>query len=398
MARRVAVLEHGATISERLAIASICRCFGGAAIEAAVAGAGRASRRQRELPAHVVVYYVIAMALLMHVNLREVLRCLLAGLRSVTGAAGPKVTGKSGISQARTRLGSEPLRRLCETEVKPIATAASKGAWYRGLRLVSLDGGVLDLPDEPGNRQAFGSPRTHSGDCSFPQIRFIGLAEIGTHVLFGMAMAPYRTSEVELAHAAVQHLAAGMLCLADRGFFGVRLFEQAKAAGAELLWRAPGSAVLPVGEALADGSYLSELSNWQRRRSKGSPSVAVRVIDYRLDGVSNHEQTFRLVTTLLDPAQAPAEELAALYQQRWAIELAFDELKTHLRGQRIALRSKTPELVRQEFYGLLLAHFAVRGLMHEAACQVDQEPARWSFSHSLSVIRRKLVKTAPLSP
>jgi hypothetical protein len=236
------------------------------------------------------------------------------------------------------------------------------------------------------------------GDCSFPQLRFVGLAEIGTHVLFGMAMAPYRSSEVELAHDAVQRLTAGMLCLADRGFFGVRLFEQAKATGAELLWRAPGSAVLPVGEALADGSYRSELSNWQRRRSKGAAGIAVRVIDYRLDGVSNHEQTFRLVTTLLDPDQAPAAELAALYQQRWEIELAFDELKTHLRGRRITLRSKTPELVRQEFYGLLLAHFAVRGLMHEAACQVDEDPDRLSFAHSLSVIRRNLVKMVPLSP
>jgi IS4 transposase len=193
-------------------------------------------------------------------------------------------------------------------------------------------------------------------------------------------------------------LQPGMLCLADRNFFGFRLWNQARARGADLLWRIKKNLRLRVETLLADGSYLSRIYPSERDWRHRTNGVVVRVVDYRLEGVANAEPIYRLVTTILDPAQAPAEELAALYHERWEIEGALDELKTHLRGAQIVLRSKTPDLVRQEFYGLLLAHFAVRGLMHEAALKAGEDPDRLSFLHAVRVVRRKLPLYGAIPP
>jgi Transposase DDE domain len=185
-------------------------------------------------------------------------------------------------------------------------------------------------------------------------------------------------------------LQQGMLCLADRNFFGFALWNQARAQGADLLWRVKKNLRLPVEKPLPDGSYQSRIYASEKDRRHGTDGVVVRVIDYRLEGVAEAEPLYRLVTTILDPPAAPAGELAALYQERWEIEGALDELKTHLRGAQIILRSKTPDLVRQEFYGLLMAHFAIRGLMHEAALKAGEDPDRLSFLHAVRVVRRKL--------
>ncbi len=337
------------------------------------------------------------MALFMHVNLREVLFCLMEGLRLIRGVD-LKVTGKSGISQARSRIGAEPLRYLYEHHVKPLANKDTKGAWFHGRRLVSLDGSFLDLADEKENRQAFGGPNTYVDRCPFPQIRFVCLAEIGTHVLFAARMDTYRTSEQALAREVITALKPGMLCLADRAFSGMAFWNQALTTGADLLFRVRTDRGMAVDQILPDGSYLSRL---RRRypRPRHKESQPVRVIEYRVEGVEwSEDLTFRLITTLLDPDEFPAEELAKLYQQRWEIETAFDELKTHLRGARMCLRSKTPELVRQEFYGLMLAHFAVRGLMHEAAQKANVDPDDLSFTHSLRVLRRTLPLGPAISP
>jgi hypothetical protein len=221
-------------------------------------------------------------------------------------------------------------------------------------------------------------------------VRFVSLVENGTHVLFGTQMADYRTGEITLAKKVIPNLQADMLCLADRNFFGFDLWELAHATGADLLWRVRNNLRLPCDERLADGSYLSHIRPSWRSRGQEKPTVPVRVIEYRLEGVPGTGEIYRLITTILEIHQAPAAELAALYHERWEIETAFDELKTHLRGRNIVLRSKTPELVRQEFYGLMMAHFAIRGLMHEAALKADIDPDHVSFVHAVRVIRRKL--------
>jgi len=399
MARTLAELPKGSRITDYISLGVVAKTFPVATVKSVLEATGRSSRRQRELPAYVVVYYVIALALYMQSSYREVLRCLLEGIQWLLNPTTRiKVTGKSGISQARTRLGVEPLKQLHDQTVRPIAVEATKGAWYRNWRVVSLDGSTLDVADEDANHEAFGRPVAQRGKSAFPQIRFVSLVENGTHVLFGTQMRGYGTAELVLAKGVLPWLGQGMLCLADRYFFGFEFWRQARATGANLLWRIRKNLRLACERRLADGSYLSRIYPSERDRRYNTNGVVVRVIDYRLEGVAGAEPIYRLVTTILDPDKAPAPELAALYHERWEIETALDELKTHLRGARIVLRSKTPDLVRQEFYGLLLAHFAIRGLMHEAALKADEDPDRLSFVHAVRVIRRKLASFHAIPP
>ena len=399
MARTLAELPKGSRITDYISLGVVAKTFPVATVKSVLEATGRSSRRQRELPAHVVVYYVIALALYMQSSYREVLRGLLEGIQWLLNpTARLKVTGKSGISQARTRLGVEPVKQLHDQIVCPIATEATKGAWFRGWRVVSLDGSTLDVADEQVNDAAFGRPVAQRGKSAFPQIRFVSLVENGTHVLFGTQMAGYGTSEMTLAKGVLPRLGQGMLCLADRYFFSFELWRQARGTGSELLWRIRKNLRLPCEQRLDDGSYLSRIYPSQEDRRRNTNGVVVRVIDYQLENVAGAEPMYRLVTTILDPEKAPAPELAALYHERWEIETALDELKTHLRGARIVLRSKTPDLVRQEFYGLLMAHFAIRGLMHEAALKADEDPDRLSFVHAVRVIRRKLTSFAAIPP
>jgi Insertion element 4 transposase N-terminal/Transposase DDE domain len=399
MGRAPAALPVGSRISDYISLGVIANTFPANTVHSILNATGKASIRERDLPAHVVVYLVIAMALYMHSSSREVLRCLLEGLQWLLGpSATIKVAGKSGISQARTRLGWKPMRQLHDEVVKPIATPTTRGAWYRRWRVVSLDGSTLDIADEPANEEAFGRPGSDRGISAFPQIRFVSLVENGTHVLFGSQMAGYRTSEIALAKAVLPLLQPGMLCLADRNFFGYALWDQARATGADLLWRVKARQIrLPCEQRLPDGSYLSRIYPNEDRRHKTN-GIKVRVIEYELKDVEGSEPVYRLVTTILDHEQAPAEELAALYHERWEIETALDEFKTHLRGAGVVLRSKTPDLVRQEFYGFLMAHFATRGLMHEAAIRADIDPDCLSFLHAVRVIRRKIGGFAAIPP
>jgi hypothetical protein len=399
MARTIAELPKGTRITDYISLGVLATTFPLPQVEAVLASQKKTSRRQRDLPAHVVVYYVIALALFMQVSYREVLRCLLEGLAWLRGPrSGVKITGKSGISQARTRLGWAVLQQLHDEVVKPVAAKNTPGAWYRRWRLVSLDGSTLEVADEKENVQAFGRPSASRGTSAYPQIRFVSLVENGTHVLWGTRLGDYGTGEITLAQEVMVSLQKGMLCLADRNFFGFALWKQARARGADLLWRVKKNMRLPVEKLLPDGSYWSRIYASEKDRRHGTDGVVVRVIDYRLEGVADAEPLYRLVTTLLDPTAAPAGELAALYQERWEIEGALDELKTHLRGAQIILRSKTPDLVRQEFYGLLMAHFAIRGLMHEAAGKVGEDPDRLSFLHAVRVVRRKLPLYGAIPP
>jgi transposase IS4-like protein/DDE family transposase len=398
MAGAPAGLPAGVRLSDHISLGVIARAVPPERVREVLAETGKTSERERDLPAQVMVYYAIALALYMGSSTREVLRCLLEGLRWLWGAEAVKVAGKSGISQARSRLGEVPLRRLYDEVVRPIATRATKGAWYRRWRLVSLDGSCLDVADTEANRAEFGVPGASRGASAFPQLRFVSLVENGTHVLFGTRLGGYAEGETTLAHAVLAALRPGMLCLADRQFFGYALWQAAMATGADLLWRVKHNLRLPREVVLADGSYLTRVYPSDKDRRHRTGGVQVRVVEYRLEGLAEAEPLYRLVTTILDPAQAVAAELAALYHERWEIEGAFAELKTQLRGAQVVLRSKTPELVGQEFWGLLLAHFAVRGLMHEAGLKADEDPDRLSFAHAVHVVRRKMPLLAALSP
>lgn len=399
MARTVAELPSGTRITDFISLGVVTKTFPITMIESALKETGKASIRKRDLPAQVVIYYVIALAFYMQSSYREVLRCLLEGIKWLLGPeAIIKVTGKSGISQARTRLGWEPVRQLHDEIVRPIAVESTKGAWYKVWRLVSVDGSTLDTADEKGNEEAFGRPSSKRGSSAFPKLRFVSLVENGTHVLFGTRMGSYKTGEITLAKEVLASLCKGMLCLADRNFYGFELWKQASGTGADLLWRIKGNIGLPCEKRLPDGSYLSRVYASQKDQRHKKNGVLVRVIEYRLEGVEGAEPIYRLLTTILDHEVAPAEELAALYHERWEIETALDELKTHLRGSNIVLRSKTPDLVRQEFYGLMMAHFAIRGLMHEAALRVDEDADGLSFLHAVRVVRRKIASFAAIPP
>jgi len=290
------------------------------------------------------------------------------------------------------------LQKLYDGVVTPLAARRTKGAWYKQWKLVSLDGSTLDVADTAENQQAFGRPRASRGSRAYPKIRFVGLLESGTHVLWAARMDKYKTDEITLATRVVPALRQGMLCLADRFFPGYKLWQKAAQTGADLLWRVRKNARLEVGKRLADGSYLSRIYASTAHRRKRRKAMLVRVMEYRLQDVPGAETIYRLITTILDAKLAPAKELAALYHERGEIETTLDELKTHLRGAQIVLRSKTPELVQQEFYGLLMAHFAIRGLMHEAALRADQAPDRLSFVHAVRVVQRRLPRYVAMPP
>jgi hypothetical protein len=399
MARTLAELPAGSRVTDYISLGVIAKFFPVEKIHDVLKQTNRASVRERDLPAHVVVYYVIALALYMRSSYREVLRCLLEGVQWLLDpSAKVKVAGKSGISQARSRLGVEPVKKLYDMVVTPIAEKQTKGAWFRQWRLVSLDGSTLDVADTAENDEAFGRPGASRGSSAFPKIRFVALLENGTHVLWAAHMDQYATDELTLAAKVIPSLRKGMLCMADRFFPSYKLWRMAAKTGADLLWRTRQNARLDVEKRLPDGSYLSRIYASTSDRRNGRNGIVVRVIDYRLKDVEGSEPLYRLITTILDHKQAPAKELAALYHERWEIETSLDELKTHLRGAQIVLRSKTPDLVRQEFFGLMMAHFAVRGLMHEAALKADEDPDRLSFLHSVHVVQRRMARYAAIPP
>jgi hypothetical protein len=360
---------------------------------------GRGSQRNRQLPAPAVVYYVMALALWREAPLEEVLRVVCEGLQWLGGGQGEAVqASKSAISQARTRLGPEVMQRLAQRVLRPLAAPDAPGAWYRGLRLMALDGSCMDVADERANAEYFGYPTATRGQSAFPQARVLALVECGTRVITAADLAPYARSEKAIAAAALpQWLQRDMLVIADRGFYSFKLWAVACDSGAALLWRVSATLKLSAEQVLPDGSYLSTV--YDSQDSARRHGCRVRVIEYTLaDSAVPTQDSYRLVTNLLDPQRAPAQELAALYHERWEIEGVFDEFKTHLRANSTVLRSKTPDLVQQELWGLLLAHFAIRQLMAQAAWERALDPDRLSFTHAVRVIKRKLPQAAAIPP
>jgi hypothetical protein len=294
MARTPANLPEGSRITDYLSLGVITKTFPLERVRSVLAVTGKTSVRERDLPAHVVVYYAIALALYMQSSYREVLRCLLEGLQWLMDPAlTVRVSGNSGISQARTRLGWEPMRQLHDEVVKPIAVASTRGAWYGQWRLVSLDGSTMDVADEKTNDEVFGRPGSSRGSSAFPKLRFVSLVENGTHVLFGTRMSPYATGENTLAKEVVGALDSGMLCLADRGFFGYEMWQRALATQAQLLWRIKANAALPCDKRLADGSYLSRIYPCDKDKRLQTNATVLRVIEYQLEGVADAEPIYR---------------------------------------------------------------------------------------------------------
>ena len=380
-------------LTDHVALGVLTATFPSALVDAVLEATGRREQRQRLLPARLVVYYVLALTLFPQAGYEEVLRSLTEGLAWTSGwTTRWALPSTVAISKARARLGAAPLAELFARACRPLATPATPGAFYRGLRLVSLDGTTFDVADTPDHAAHFGRPGSGRGEgAAFPQLRLLALAECGTHAMFAAAMGPCTSGEPTYAKELVGALGPGMLCLADRGFTAYPLWSLAAASGAELLWRAKGNAVLPVLERHPDGSYASELvAADDRGREHPLP---VRVVEYGLDdpGRPQSEETrYRLLTTILDPGRAPAAELAALYAERWEIESALDELKTHQRGPRVVLRSRTVEGVYQEAWGFCCVHYALRALLAAAADDDHLDPDRLSFTRALHAARRSV--------
>lgn len=413
MAGKAATLQSGVRLADYLSTGLLARICPPDKVAAALAACERQSQRQRDLPAHATAYYVMALSLYQGVNYSEVLRIVTEGMQMLGDDAVRRDVGKSGISAARTRLGWQAMAHLAGQVLTPLADERTPGAFITGLtqryRLVSLDGSCLEVADQSANAQAFGYPSTGQGRTGYPQIRFTALVENGTHALFGVASGGFKDSEVSLAHKTIAHLKPGMLCLADRGLAGFPLWQAACATGAHLLWRVTKNRHLPVLKRLPDGSYLSQVEPavaTKKTMASSTQPIAVRVIEYELPGALEPEPLYRLITTLVDDKEISAQTLARLYRERWTIETTLAEMKTTLKGSSIVLRSKTPDLVRQEFYGLVIAHYAIRKLMQEASLGARGSPSPGQgappdtlrFKQAANTVRRKLPSYGAISP
>jgi hypothetical protein len=386
-----------------------------ALVEDVVTAAGATQRRVRLLPACAVVYFVLALCLFSGADAaappgyRSVLRTLTTGLRHLPEAL--KIPSSPALTRARQRLGAEPLRLLFERLRGPRATPGTPGAFAFGRRVVVWDGTGIDAPDTEVNAAEFG----RAGGAGHPQLRLLTLLECGTHALLGAVFDGFaRASEPVLARRLLDRLEAGMLLLADRNFCGHELWGLAAATGADLLWRIKRNNVFVPVRRLPDGSFLSvmgtpaeNLRHGEARRSGRplpDPPVGhpVRIIEYDVTvdtrDAGARTEAFRLVTTLLDYEEAPARLLAEVYHQRWEIELGYGELKTRLRGPEVILRSRSPQLVRQEVFAFLVVYQALCSLRVAAAQAADADPDRISFTVTLRLARDQVASQAAATP
>ena len=398
-------------MSDLVSVGVLTRVFPPELVDEVIAQAGRTEQRHRSLPARVMAYFSIGMALYSEGSYEDVLAQLTDGLSWASGWVDSyPPPGKSAIFQARARLGSRPLAALFERVAQPIGIGATgpagaqatPGVWLAGRRLVAVDGTCLDVADTPANAGHFGRPGVNKGEqAAFPQARVVALAECGTHAIFAAQIGAYRQSEATLTEPLLGRLAPGMLLTADRGFFSYALWRQASGTGADLLWRVRTDKAGPKPihlEDLPDGSWLAHLRQTHSASARHAEPMLVRVIDYTINDGRDNPTTYRLFTTMLDPAEAGAVDLAAAYTQRWEIELAFDELKTHQRGPRTVLRSKSPDLVLQEIWGHLCCHYAIRCLMHHAAHHAGHDPDRVSFVAALRITRQSIAHPGAFPP
>ena len=400
MARTKALLGNGARLADYLSASLLARVFPAETIHDVLDSQQRNSQRLRSFPAVVGVYYCMALSLYPEAAYEEVFAAVSQGLAWAAGAAEPVRVSKASISVARSKIGAGPLQELVKRCCVAMADEhLHPEAFYRGLRLVAMDGSNFELPDEPDNEAYFGRPGSRTGVAGYPQAQCAVLVECVTHAILAANLGPYRTGEWEICKPLLPSLRPGMLCMADRGFNGYEHWRLARETGAQLLWRCATNRLLPRLKELPDGSYLSTIApSGVRRAQAREQAITVRVIEYALPGLPTPQQSYRLLTSMLEPELAPALELAALYHQRWEVEAVFDELKTHLLKSRRVLRSKTAELVRQEFYGWVLAHYAVRWLLHQGATRHRMPHAELSFTSHVQLLRREQPRSGAFPP
>jgi hypothetical protein len=386
-------------LSDLVSVGVLMKVFPAEVVDSVITECGRTEQRRRSLPARSMAYFAMGMALHSEGSYEDVLALISDGLAWAERTDGSsKLANKAAISHARDRLGSEPMAKLFERVAAPLAAKDTRGCWLAGRRLVAIDGTCLDLADSPANDAFFGRPGVNKGERSaFPQARVVALAECGTHAMFEAEIGPYTTSENALTSDLLDRLDKGMLCLADRGFYSFEAWQKASKTGADLCWRVKDNLTLESIKDLPDGSYLAEVFHSTKDRTRRHP-VTVRVIDYTIEDGRETTGPFRLITTILDHRKAGAIELAGAYAQRWEIESAFDELKTHQRGPRTVLRSKSPELVLQEIWGHLCCHYAIRALMFDAAVEAGRDPDRVSFVAALRISRRSIAQGGAFPP
>lgn len=407
---RVGPEEPGAgRLSDHLSLGVIARVYGRDLIDGVVARSGRREKRQRLLPARLVTYFVIALGLFFGDAYEEVMRKMVGGLKFVSAwEKAWKVPTASALCQARQRLGEAPVKELFDRACRPLATTATIGAFAGRWRLMAIDGLVWDVPDTEANDAEFGRSASRTGQGgAFPQVRMAALSEVGTHAVVAAKIGPLKTGERQLAEGCLFALEPGMLVCFDRGFFSFDFYRRVAATGADVLFRMSKSVKLPVLARLADDSYLSAITpngvkapatlDDAETMAEVGTAVIVRVVDYAIADRADAGQ-YRVATSILDWREAISGDLAAAYHHRWEIEVAFDEIETHQIGHSRVLRSKTPDMVRQEIWGILLAHYAIRALMVEAANDSDIDPDRLSFLNSLRVIRREADGSADFPP
>ncbi len=361
---------------------------------------GAQAKRQRKLNAFVTVLLVIAMSIYTHLSIGDVMSKIARGLRYLWPDPDYEVANDGAISYRRYQLGARPLAALFHRVCRPIAVPETRGAFLFGLRLMAIDGTVEDVPDTPDNAAAFGRHRGPRGEAAFPQVQCVYMAESGTHAIVDAGFWPYHTGEQKGAYRMLRSVEPGMLVMWDRGLHSFDLMLGVLKHDSQVLARLPSYVKPKLVRQLPDGSYLAYLYPSEYKRRKRGEHLLVRIIEYRITdpALPGYDQVHRLITTLLDPAIYPVLELVWAYHERWEIEVTIDEVDTHQRLLDRPLRSLKPVGVIQEFYGLLIAHYAIRFLMHEAALQANIDPDRISFVHALHVIQEAIPEFQMTAP
>lgn len=399
MARTKTELSAGARLADYLTVGFLAMQCPVGKVRQTLEKNGAQSQRRRGLPHEVLVYFVMMMVLYADVAYEDVMRLVVEGLRTLLGEMGLEstVVTKGAISQARGLVGETPLRQLYEEQVRPHGPADMPGVMFHGHRVMAMDGSTLTMPDEKANADFYGHLSGGYGEAAFPVIRFVGMTECGTHTICFAKHGPFKEGELTLAQSVMDQADKSMIVTADRGFCGYEFWQRGLRTGAKLLFRVKTIQSFPRRQTLPDGSYLSEISSNKNLKQKVQRTV-VRVIEYALDGIPDAESSYRLITNWMGEDAPSAVELAALYHRRWTIEESFDEFKTHLANRKVILRSKRPELVKQEFYALLLTHAAIRKLMTEAADRTQQSAVDLSFIHAVRILQRRMPLVGAIPP